>query len=280
MNTVFAATKNRVSYRNLSTLLSKWRKMAEKRMFAKIIIDSDAFLDMPMSSQALYFHLSMRADDDGFVNNPRKIARMVGAADDDLRVLLTKNFLISFESGVIVIKHWRMHNTIQNDRYKKTPYTEELEQLNIKKNRSYTIKKGNGSRLDPERIQIGSNLDPQVRLDQVRSDKIRKDNTARAAWRSSFDAYVEIVLTATRAILADADWIADKEALYPELNVKMTIIKACKDFWMTEDGWKNKKSRRGEPNWQSTYRNALAQKWNWVSAGTHYFDGFANYAEL
>ena len=90
--------------------------MAERRMFSKLIIDSDMFLDMPLSTQALYFHLSMRADDDGFVNNPKKIQRMIGCNDDDLKVLITKKFIIPFESGICVIKHWKIHNYIRNDR--------------------------------------------------------------------------------------------------------------------------------------------------------------------
>lgn len=90
--------------------------MAEKRMFAKTIIDSDAFLDMPMSTQALYFHLSMRADDDGFINNPKKIQRMIGSSEDDMRVLCAKSFVIPFESGVVVIKHWRINNYLRADR--------------------------------------------------------------------------------------------------------------------------------------------------------------------
>ena len=114
--------------------------MAEKRMFTMKIIDSDAFLDMPLSSQALYFHLNMRADDDGFVNNPKKIQRMVGASDDDLKLLIVKRFILAYESGVIVIKHWRMHNTLRKDRYTPTQYTEEMETLLIKDNGSYTEK--------------------------------------------------------------------------------------------------------------------------------------------
>jgi hypothetical protein len=113
--------------------------MAERRMFAKTIIDSDAFLDMPLSSQALYFHLSMRADDDGFLNNAKKIQRTIGSADDDLKILFAKNFIIPFESGVCVIKHWMIHNMIQKDRYKPTMYGEEKEKLSIKNNKSYTM---------------------------------------------------------------------------------------------------------------------------------------------
>ena len=96
--------------------------MAERRMFAKTIIDSDAFLDMPLSAQALYFHLSMRADDDGFINNPKKIQRVIGGSDDDLKLLIAKRFLLPFESGVVVIKHWKIHNFIRTDRYKPTVY--------------------------------------------------------------------------------------------------------------------------------------------------------------
>ena len=112
--------------------------MAERRMFAKTIIDSDAFLDMPLSSQALYFHLSMRADDDGFINNPKKIQRMVGASDDDLKLLVAKRFIIPFESGIVVIKHWKIHNYIQKDRYKPTIYQEEKQLLAEKENKAYT----------------------------------------------------------------------------------------------------------------------------------------------
>lgn len=102
------------------------------------IVDSDAFLEMPTSAQALYFHLNMRADDDGFLNNPRKIMAYVGASPDDLRLLITKRFLLVFESGVIVIKHWRMHNTLRKDRYTPTQYQELFAQLGIKENGSYT----------------------------------------------------------------------------------------------------------------------------------------------
>lgn len=113
--------------------------MAERRMFAKTIIDSDAFLDMPLSAQALYFHLSMRADDDGFINNPKKIQRMVGASDDDCKLLILKKFIITFDSGIIVIKHWKIHNYIRSDRYKPTVYIEEKAQLSENSNKGYKL---------------------------------------------------------------------------------------------------------------------------------------------
>lgn len=113
--------------------------MAERRMFAKTIIDSDAFLDMPLSAQSLYFHLSMRADDDGFINNPKKIQRMIGASDDDAKILVMKKFIIPFESGVVVIKHWKIHNYIRGDRKKETVYPEEMSLLETKGNGAYTL---------------------------------------------------------------------------------------------------------------------------------------------
>lgn len=113
--------------------------MAERRMFAKTIIDSDAFLDMPLSTQALYFHLGMRADDEGFINNPKKIQRMIGASDDDLRVLFAKRFVLPFDTGIVVIKHWRIHNYIRADRLTETEYREERDQLIVKENGAYTM---------------------------------------------------------------------------------------------------------------------------------------------
>lgn len=113
--------------------------LADRRMFAKTIVDSDSFLDMPLSTQALYFHLSMRADDDGFINNPRKIQRMIGCSDDDLKVLVAKNFIIPFDSGVVVIKHWKIHNYIRGDRKKDTVYPEEMALLTIKDNGAYSL---------------------------------------------------------------------------------------------------------------------------------------------
>ncbi len=139
--------------------------MAERRMFAKTIIDSDAFLDMPLSTQALYFHLAMRADDEGFVNNPKKIQRMIGASDDDCRILASKRFILTFQSGIIVIKHWKIHNYIQSDRFKETVYLEEKTMLALDDNKAYT-----------ERIQDVSTLDTQYSIgkDSIVKSSIEK----------------------------------------------------------------------------------------------------------
>lgn len=111
--------------------------MAERRMFARSVVDSDAFLEMPLSAQALYFHLNMRADDDGFVNNAKSITNYVSATPDDLSILIAKRFVICFDSGVIVIKHWRIHNTLKSDRYHPTDFQEELAKLCVKPNKAY-----------------------------------------------------------------------------------------------------------------------------------------------
>ena len=175
--------------------------MAEKRMFTQKIIDSDAFLDMPLTTQALYFHLNMRADDDGFINNPKRIQRTIGASDDDLRLLIAKRFLICFDSGVIVIKHWRMHNTLKKDRYNPTQYQEELESLEIKDNKSYTEKKRDvlpattwqpsGTKVEPKWNQNGTSLEPQYSIDKysIDNNNILCANTKPT--KSEVDAYFD-----------------------------------------------------------------------------------------
>ena len=141
--------------------------MAERRMFAKTIIDSDAFLDMPATAQLLYFHLSMRADDDGFINKPKTIMRICGCKDDDMKLLIAKKFIIPFETGIVVIKHWKIHNYIRNDRYKETKYKEEKASLTFDENNAYTFG-----------IPSGYQMDTQVRLgkDRIELGKDRIDN--------------------------------------------------------------------------------------------------------
>jgi hypothetical protein len=142
--------------------------MAERRMFAKTIIDSDAFLDMPMSARLLYYDLSMRADDDGFVNSPKKIMRMVGATQDDMNILILKKFLIPFESGVVVIKHWRIHNYIRKDTCNETNYKEEKCRLEYDENKAYRVKSDSC-------IPSVDEPSTQVRLGKV-SLELDKDN--------------------------------------------------------------------------------------------------------
>ena len=148
-------------------------------MFTKKITESDAFLDMPSSTQMLYFHFSMNADDDGFVNNPKKIQKMCGASDDDFKLLIVKSFIILFDSGIIVIKHWKMHNYIQADRYRPTDYVEEKSMLGIKSNKAYTL---DVSKMDTECIQngyIGKDSIGKVSIDKNSIDKDSKVESVR-----------------------------------------------------------------------------------------------------
>lgn len=149
--------------------------MAERRMFAKSIVLSDAFLDMPLSARCLYFTLGMLADDDGFVGSPKAIMRQCGASQDDMAVLLQKRFILAFESGVIVIKHWRMNNYLQNDRHKDTTYLEELATLDIDDKGAYTEKK----EMYTECIQTVYTGKDSIGKDS--KDKVRLGNNMRFA---------------------------------------------------------------------------------------------------
>lgn len=121
--------------------------MAQKRMFDKTIIDSDNFLEMPLTTQAVYFHLNMRADDDGFVDNWKSILRIIGGKEDDIKVLISKSFVLPFETGIIVIKHWRINNYLRSDRKKQTRHTEELKQLKERNGEYFLLEDGENNNL-------------------------------------------------------------------------------------------------------------------------------------
>ena len=148
--------------------------MADKRMFSLKIVDSDLFLDMPLSSQCLYFHLSMRADDDGFVNNPKKIIKIIGANEDDLKILIAKGFVIVFDQGIIVITHWKINNFIRKDRYKPTMYIEQKQQLYQTENGTYILEEKAGCHLVDQRLSSGQPSIDKGRLDKVSIDKGRE----------------------------------------------------------------------------------------------------------
>ena len=157
--------------------------MAQRRLFSLKIIDTDAFLDMPVSARELYFQLSMRADDDGFVGNHKKILRMTGSTDDDMKILLAKRFVLSFESGVVVIKHWLIHNSIRADRYKETLYKKEKSLLGFNEYGAYTEKREaiatigipNGNQMETKWQPNGNQMEPQVKLSKVKLSKVKRD---------------------------------------------------------------------------------------------------------
>ena len=226
-------------------------------MFTMQIVDSDAFLDMPLSTQALYFHLNMRADDDGFVNNPKKILRMIGASDDDLRILLLKRFVIGFEEkGVIVIKHWRMNNYLRKDRYHPTQYQDELHTLGIKDNGSYTEQE---RLLSTSGIPNDNQLVTEISIDKNSIDKnnnmINFEHEFDQLWaiyprkqgkKRAFEAYkrsrkkgieYEVIKNGVNAYLS---YIENEK-------VKPQYIKQGSTFF-SQDAWNDEwDSRRGMP---------------------------------
>jgi len=163
--------------------------MADRRCVAKTIVLSDAFLDMPYSSRCLYFTLLLSADDDGFVNNPKSLMRITGSTNDDMNILLAKKFVLIFESGVIVIKHWRIHNTIQKDRYVETKYKDEKAQLTLDDNKAY-------KQMDTTCIQPVYKVETQVNLikDNLIKDKLISSSESKRFTKptiADIDAYIK-----------------------------------------------------------------------------------------
>jgi len=226
--------------------------MAKRRMISLDIVDTDAFLDMPSTSQLLYFHLLMRADDDGFISSPKRIMRMVGSQDDDIRILAGKKFIIPFESGVCVIKHWKMQNKIKADRYNPTTYLKEKNMLETKENKGYKL-------METECIQNVSISDTQVRLGKV---SIGKDRLVQQGVSEFGDSDITGV-----SVISDFDYFWN---IYPAKKGKKVaeqkwnkLSKGDKDAIMADipnrvendDSWK----RGFVPN-PATYINQ--ERWN------------------
>ena len=227
--------------------------MAERRMFAKTIVTSDAFLDMPLSTRCLYFTLAMFADDDGFVNNPKSIMRQVGASMDDLNILIAKRFILTFESGVIVIKHWKIHNYIAKDRYKETKYLEEKNQLSVDSNGAYTECIQDVYRLETQvsigKAKIGEEREGELRVVEdsttatsTNENETEKEESTFRLWGGSLGKGVVMLTDQQEGMLLDtlgldgfdyyveklADFIIEKKAKVT--NHYATIMK-----WARED---------------------------------------------
>lgn len=209
-------------------------------MFAKTIVTSDAFLDMPLSARCLYFTLGMFADDDGFVNNPKSIMRQVGASTDDLNLLLLKRFILSFDSGVIVIKHWRIHNYIRNDRYKETKYLDEKSSLAVDENGAYTECR------ETLGIPKVSEMDTQVRLskDSIVEDSIRECISAEPTpspkpTKRKFGEYSHVLLTEdqrTKLIEEYGEIVTAKAITFLDEYIEMKGYKA-KNHYLAIKKW-------------------------------------------
>lgn len=264
--------------------------MAERRMFAKTIIDSDAFLEMPISARLLYYDLSMRADDDGFNNSPRKVMRTVGATTDDLNILIARKFIIPFENGVVVIKHWRIHNYIRRDTYKETPYKEQKAMLEYDENNAYRMTNdGETPLLDEPLSSRGRAVDEpstQVRLGKDR-DRIGKDSIASLPEGETppdhhlpIGSYSQVLITITlndktEYPISEAD-IEGWKDLYPAVDILQELrkMKGWADANPTKrktktgikrfiNAWLSKEQDRyhgpadaGQQPYQGGYRNA------------------------
>lgn len=201
--------------------------MAERRMFAKTIIDSDAFIDMPVTARLLYYDLSMRADDDGFVNSPKKIMRMIGASQDDLMLLISKKFLIPFESGVVVIKHWRIHNYIRKDTYNETTYKDEKAMLTLDENKAYKLTRDES---------VDEPL-TQVRLGKV---SLGKDINTLSAKPDDLTIKAKLVLDALNQKTGKAFKYTDSNLRLIEARLKDYTVEDClKVIGIKCSQWKN-----------------------------------------
>ena len=236
--------------------------MAERRMYTKKITDADAFIQMPSASQALYFHLNQGADDDGFNNQIELAMFKAHASVDDLKILLAKNYIIRFESGVIVIKHWRMHNTIRKDRYTPTNFQEELAQLGIKDTGAYTQWLPNGCQM----VATGKDS-----IGKVSEDKDSIDDKSDKPTRTRFvpptveeiKAYCE-----KRKNNVDAQKFFDyyDAANWYDGNGKR--MKSWKQKIITWEGRDNNKGKGSEDNKSDSGHNSENEYAKWVTGGT------------
>lgn len=224
--------------------------MAERRMFAKTIIDSDAFLDMPLSTQCLYMHLSMRADDDGFINNPKKIQRMIGASDDDLKVLIAKNFIIPFESGIVVIKHWRIHNYIRGDRKHSTVYSEEFSMLDVKENGAYSMPTKCQS--TDRQLTVNRYTEDSIGKNRIDKESIGEDSidTFAPSLESSEPAIISLTLNTGEKYPITQEDIENFKKLYPAVDVLQQFRNMC--GWLDANPTK-RKTRSGIKRFVNTW---------------------------
>ena len=211
--------------------------MANRRMFSLDVVNTDRFMEMPLTAQALYFHLGMRADDDGFIASPRQIMKAVECKQDDMKILISKGYVIPFESGIVVIRHWKQHNYIQSDRYRRTKFTEERSHLELKEN-VYIM--------DDECIQDSSNMEAQYRLskDIVRDrDSIELGNTICSEPDKSAPNQSGILIPLNDKTMYDVplDKIALWKETYPAVDVEQELRKMV--AWCDSNPTKRKTKR-------------------------------------
>ena len=224
--------------------------MADKRMFSKKVTDSDAFIELSSSAQALYFHLNQGADDDGFNNQIQNAMFKAHATIDDLKVLMMKNFVIRFESGVIVIKHWRIHNTLRKDRHKDTNFTEELKKLKIKENGAYTLKEDFG-------CQMVANWLPQYSIDKnsIEKENIIKEKESSGKPKTNFDKIIEEGKFSQETVQRLNDFIKMRKSIKKPLTDRALkiIINKLKKIAQSEEEMREVLDRSILNSWQDIY---------------------------
>lgn len=235
-------------------------------MFAKSIIDSDAFLEMPVTSQLLYFHLSMRADDDGFINKPKSIMRMIGASDDDLKILFMKKFVIPFESGVVVIKHWRINNYIRKDMYHETNYKEEKALLEEDENGAYRL-------LVTNPLQTCAETETQNRLDKNRLDKNRLELIAPTSADIDAEVFDKMPCLENHYYTIHMQEVETYKKRFPAVDVEQELRNAI--TWI-ESNPKNRKTISGAKrfltNWLIKAQNRSRAYSERNKSGVNYID--------
>ena len=211
--------------------------MAEKRMFTKKITDDDNFISLPSSTQALYFHLNQGADDDGFNNQVSMAMFKAHATVDDLKVLMAKNYIIRFENGVIVIKHWRMHNTLRKDRYQPTNFQEEMKQLNIKGNGAYTL----GCQTVAKRLPDGCHSIDEDSIDQFSLDEEREEKKNKKPIRHKYGEYDNVLLSDSDLEKLKTEFPTDWEQRIENLSAYIASTgKTYKNHLATIRNWARK----------------------------------------
>ena len=236
--------------------------MALKRMFSKLVISTDDFVDMPANSKVLYFYLMSEADDDGFVSNPRSIMRVIGASNDDMKILIAKQYVISFDSGLIVIKHWKIHNTIRKDTYKPTQHRLEKAMLSLEDGvyttnpRNETVTEPLQTRNEPVTATLQNRTIDKNRLDKTRLDKNRLGDTDTAVSenpppkkvRHKHGEYQNVLLTDEDMQKLQSEFPADWQERIERLSEYMASKGACyKNHLATIRAWARKEVKEAKP---------------------------------
>lgn len=245
--------------------------MAERRMFAKTIIDSDAFLDMPVTARLLYYDLAMRADDDGFVNSPKKIMRMIGASQDDLSILCLRKFIIPFDTGIVVIKHWRIHNYIRKDMYHETKYKEEKALLELDENNAYRNVTDSSRTCD----ELVTSPSTQVRLGKVREgkDSLGKDSyivsdepkKPSKPSKHKYGEYNNVLLTDEELAKLQEEYPNWQELIDRLSGYVASTGKSYKSHYATIRNWARKDATKQKPKSEQDMDDFYGMINNWAS---------------